>query len=304
VSPVLEPAAFERWSRDHSSGAATLTAQGAALLAEGLERCGPEGLAALPGAMRQCGAAHPAFGSLWRLLDRAARVLEKAGREDASPADTLELVRGALRSFAADLVAAGAQVAEAGAGLVPEGALVAVYSRSAAVEGALVGARRQGRRFTVLLSEARPALEGLDLARALCAEGIPCVLTADAMLPMLLARARLLLLGADAATPNGLVHKAGTYPLLLAARELNVPAYALAARAKFIDPLPGTLTLALHPPEEILADSPPGLTAVNAPFEESPFELVRGVVTESAFLGASEAAGAARMARLHESLRA
>jgi translation initiation factor eIF-2B subunit delta len=302
VSPLLDPSAFAAWRENCSSGAAALTARAADLLAEGLERGGPAALEDLPAALREAGRCHPAFGSLWRLADRAARVHEKATREGASPAEALQRVVKALRAFAADLHAAGLKVAEAGAELVPDGALVATYSRSSAVEGALLEARRHGRRFRVLLSEARPALEGLDLARALCAAGVECVLAADAMLPMLLARAQVLLIGADAVTPSGLVHKAGTYPLLLAARELGVPAYALAARAKFLDPLPGTLSLPVHSPVALLEKAPHGLEVVNAPFEDCPFGLLRGVITESAFLGATEAAGAARMAPLHPSL--
>ncbi|MBI5835908.1 MAG: hypothetical protein HZB25_01565 [Candidatus Eisenbacteria bacterium] len=303
MSGFFEPAAFERWKGDRMSGASALTREAAVLLAGALGRRGAAALPELPAALRAMATAHPAFGSLWRLADRVARVHAKAIQEAAGADETLERATESTRAFAADLSKAEAALALRAVELVSPGGLIAVYSRSGAVEATLLEARRQGLRFRVLLSEARPGLEGLAMARALGASGVECVLTADAMLPMLLGRAAVLLLGADAITPRGLVHKAGTYPLLLAARELNVPAHVLAVRAKFLSPAPGTLDLPLHPTEALLPGGTPGVEAINAPFEESPFALLRGVMTESGYLGVTEAPQAAQMAPLHASLR-
>src|SRR6185369_7123242 len=102
------------------------------------------------------------------------------------------------------------------------------------------------------------------------AAGVPCVYTTDAGLAMLLARARLVLVGADAVLPYAFLNKSGTWALLLAAREANVPAYCLAARAKFLAPVPSTLSLPLHESAGVLEAPPPGVDVVNAPIEEIP----------------------------------
>jgi len=46
----------------------------------------------------------------------------------------------------------------------------------------------------------------------------------------------------------------------------------------------------------VWADAPEGVQVVNLPFEEIPLALVRGVVTESGFLGHRELADAAASA--------
>jgi len=294
--------ALRRWRDDRSSGGTALARGAAALLQKALAHPPAGALAELAPVLRSLGGAHPAAGAVWRLLDRVARVHDKARKESASPECAAERMREAVERYAADLGAAETRVGEAAAALIPDGAVVATYGRSSAVEAALLEARRRGRRFRVLLSEVRPHQDGVALAAALGAAGAGCVLSADATLPMLLARARLVLVGAEAVTPRGLVLRAGSYPLLLAARELSLPVHALAPRAAFLDPPPGTLDLPLDPPEPLLADPPAGVEAINARFEECPFALVAGVLTEGGYFGATEAVAAARMGKLHPSL--
>lgn len=298
MSDFFDSPTVKAWRADRIHGAGVLTRDAAALLSAEVERLGEGAGAALPGMCQEIGRAHPAFGALWRLLDRALRVADTAASEGRS---TGKPVAESLRAFAADLDESETQAGRKGAELIEEGALVATYSRSGTVERAIREAAARGKRFRVLLSEARPEREGAMLAAEMGSLGIPCVLTADASLAMLLSRASVLLLGADAVTPRGFLNKSGSYPLLLAARELNVPAYVLAARAKFLDPQPGTLGLPLHPGESVAEMAPP-VEVVNAPFEEVPHSLVRGYVTESVFLNAGEAADAARMAELHPAL--
>jgi translation initiation factor 2B subunit (eIF-2B alpha/beta/delta family) len=295
---------FAAWAAARHTGAAALTRDAAALLLAGLERLPVADEAALGAALRRYGEAHPAYGSLWRLLDRVARVAQKCRREALPEAESRRHVGEALERFSEDLALAVAGVAREGAALIPEGAAVVTYSRSGSVEGALLEARSGGRRFRVVLSESRPALEGMALVRSLAGAGIPCVYATDAALAVLLSRARILLVGADAVLPSGFLNTAGTWPLLLAAREASVPAYCLAPRAKFLAPVPGTIALPLHEPGAVLATPPPHVDVVNAPFEEVPMALVRGVVTESGLLTPGEASLSAQDSALHASLGA
>jgi translation initiation factor eIF-2B subunit delta len=91
-------------------------------------------------------------------------------------------------------------------------------------------------------------------------------------------------------TERGVIHKVGSYPLALAAREHSVPVYALAERRKFIPATTPTLKIAETPPEEIWEDPPAGVRPRNVYFELVPLELLRGVVVEDAVMGATEAA--------------
>lgn len=298
VNPFFDSPAMKAWRSDRVSGASSLSRQLAALLAGEVERLGAGAGTELAALCQEIGRAHPGFGALWRLLDRALRVADKAAMEGTRANGP---VAEALRAFGADLEESERQAGQRGADLIEDGAQVATYSRSLTVERALREAHGRGRRFRVLLSEGRPEREGAALAADLGAMGIPCLLASDGGLALLLGRASLLLLGADAVTPKGFLNKSGSYPLLLAARELNVPAYVLVARAKFLDPLPGTLSLPLHPGGGLAQMAPP-VEVINAPIEEVPHSLVRGYVTESVFLTAGEAAEAARVAELHPAL--
>ncbi|MEO6462771.1 MAG: hypothetical protein ABIP29_06820, partial [Candidatus Eisenbacteria bacterium] len=121
-------------------------------------------------------------------------------------------------------------------------------------------------------------------------------LAVDGALGLLLPQAGAVWLGADAVREQTFVGKAGIYGLLLIARELNLPAYVLAQRAKFLPDRCRRLTLPRRDPAEVWADTPRGVHVVNVPFEEAPLSLVRGVLTEGGFLGPREVTDAAGVA--------
>ena len=145
--------------------------------------------------------------------------------------------------------------------------------------------------------------EGKGLATTLAESGIDTWFAVDGALPLLLPQAGVFLLGADAVRQRSFVTKAGTYALLLVARELGLAAYVLAQRVKFVPDRCTRLALPRGTASEVWADAPRGVTVVNAPFEEVPMALVRGVVTESGFLGPRESEDAASVAPIAEELR-
>jgi len=257
---------LEEIRRDNRSGAATLAARAARALTEWLApgRSAEE----VSAAVRELVRAQPRMAPLVNL---AARVLE-AGPEAAA----------ACRQFLRRLEEDAQAVCRQAAALVA-GALL-TYSYSSTVRAALEHAWRQGRRFSVILTESRPICEGVRLALELARAGIPVRLAADAAAGALVREARVVLLGADAVTREGVVNKVGTWPLALAARECGVPVYALASAEKF---LPAGYRLPpepAHDPREILPQEIPGVTVLNAYFETTPWELFAGVVSEEGVL--------------------
>src|SRR5262249_38101891 len=150
--------------------------------------------------------------------------------------------------------------------------------------------------------EGRPLLEGRELARRLAAAGIPCWLTVDAAAALLLPQARAMFVGADAVLPKTFVNKVGTYALLLTARELNVPVYPLAQRAKLGSAGAGLLELGGREPAQVGEEAPAGIGVRNPTFEEPPLSLLRALVVEDAVLPPGEAAVVAPQARVHEAL--
>jgi translation initiation factor eIF-2B subunit delta len=100
---------------------------------------------------------------------------------------------------------------------------------------------------------------------------------------------------------GGVVNKVGTYPLALAARAAGVPVYVLSEAAKIAPP---TLPLVFEemPPEELLPEPLPGVTARNVYFDLTPADLIAGLVTEVGFL--DRAAIATRAAQAGTALAA
>jgi translation initiation factor eIF-2B subunit delta len=224
---------------------------------------------------------------------RMIAVARKAEREQAPAAEMLERLTQALATWHADFQAASEAIVKASRSLLPSSPWIATTTRSSLVERSLLEAHRAGAGLRVLLSESRPMNEGLGLARELDAAGVPSWLAVDAALPLLLPQAGAIWIGVDAVREKTFVTKTGTYALLLVARELNVPAYAFAQRAKFLPDRCTRLTLPRRPAAEVWADAPPSVSVVNLPFEEVPLALVRGVLTENGFLGPREIEDAA-----------
>ena len=260
----------------------------AAAAATALRETGPRPERLAPALRRVCHA-QPAAGSVLRLVARALEVAEAARRRGDGEADAARAVLEAVAAFAADCGAAAARVASQAAGVVPAAGWVAAFGRAALVERALLEVQAAGRPLRVLLSEARPLLEGRGLARRLSAAGVPCWLTTDAAAALLLPQAGALLVAADAVLPRVFLHRPGGFALLLAARESNVPAYALAPRARFVPAEARLLELGERGGEEVWEDAPAGVSVRNPGAEEIPLALVRGVITEDAVLPPGEA---------------
>lgn len=146
-----------------------------------------------------------------------------------------ERLMGALEEFVAAVVEARVAVASEFAALVHARGwkAVATYSRSGQVREALAVARKAGLE-RVLLSEGRPAGEGVLFAAELLGEGLAVELSADASLPGRLPRVQALVVGADACFAEGFANKVGTTPLLREARRVGIETVALTLPQKML----------------------------------------------------------------------
>jgi translation initiation factor eIF-2B subunit delta len=292
-----------RFAEDRDSGAADVAQ---ALLSElevwaAVDRSGsaPAFRAALLAWLRTAQAAQPTMGLIHQLAARALSVVD-SGLIRHEPVAAL---RAALAESCAaerdDLAAARREIARQAASLVTDrGAWIATLSASGAVREAVLEARRSGREPRVLVAESRPRREGRELASALAAAGVPVWLVVDAALPLLLSQARMVWLGADAVTEQGVINKVGSFAAALAAREHSVPVYALAERRKFLPAGTGALKIEEMPAAEVWASPADGVEPRNVYFEVVPMPLLRGVVVEDAVLPPGEAAALARERQL------
>jgi len=262
---------------DHLSGASRLTQVAMEILLDA-HRVG-DGDAA---ACALC-AAQPAMASVWnaaavavgadglRRLQRLNQQVRRSPRALARVLTDLLLTRGeGPRVLAAPLV-------------------VATVSASASVRVCLE-ALSERTRLEVICTEARPLLEGREMAADLVGAGIPTTLCTDVGIGAVMAEAgpalEAVIVGADAVAPRWFVNKCGTRHVVEIAASLGVPSYVVGSREKFIaEILADELRSSRGTSEEVWEHPPPDVTIANPYFERIPVELVAMFATDAGPIG-------------------
>lgn len=177
------------------------------------------------------------------------------------------------------------KIAMIGAELIKDGDRVFMFSMTSSVWKVLRKAKELGKTFTVLVTEARPANEGLWTVDEMVKSGIPVEVSIDACIPELVASSDIAFAGVDAVGADGSVfNKSGTYLAALAAREFGVPFYFVSDSLKF-----DTATLLGLPyrnekihTHEVLGDKsyPDGVKVTGNLFDATPPHLIKAIITE------------------------
>lgn len=241
--------AFRLIARDKRSGAAELAAR----TADALQSLSSD--RDVVRAARRILRVHAPMGSLWRVFDVALR------------GGSLPALRERLESEA------GAVAAAAAGWALPKRARVLTHSASSSVLATLVAAGPR-RVQSVTCTTSLPGGEGRAFAARLRRAGFSVRIVADTLIARACADADVVMVGADAITPQRIVNKAGTLPLALTARETGVPCYVVAGTAKMVPDL-------IWSPDAAAA------------FDATPIDAIDALVTER---GPMRAAGVRRAA--------
>ena len=278
-------AALDRVAEDLSAGATDLSIEAATALEAWGREAGPVAARGVPALLRRLASLRPSMAPFLRLADAAAGAIERASREHGAR----ELAAAAGR-FAREEASAAARVARQVLAHAGDATRIGTYSAGATVREALMELRRAGRSVSVVLSESRPALEGVSLAERLAGAGIAVRLVTDAALPGELGGVEALWLGADALVPDGVIHKVGTVHLARAAGRAGVPVVVLAGHGKMLGPeLARFLKLEQGDPGAIYGGATAGITAENPLFDLTPWAQIDAVFTEEGRLPAVDA---------------
>lgn len=242
--------------------------------------------------------AQPAMAPLVNLV---STVLWKVEQSE-TPRELRNAVAHATEAFKRQLRQQAVHVAEGAMGLIEDGSVIVTLSSSTTVQYALTHAQRAGRHFSVICAESRPACEGRQTAEALAASGIPVKLMVDLAAIESVARAQLVIVGADMLSNRGLVNKIGTYALAMSARASGVPFYTLCGSAKFLPASFQPLEQAESAEAEVWKDPPPNITVQNYCFDTTPLELISGIVTERGTLPVAAVEAWLAALKLHPAL--
>lgn len=284
----------EAIEKDHTSGAAEITRKVAVLMSEFLSAADAE-WEAFFALVRAVVRGQPEMASVFNLVNGLLWSVGGAAGFDDRRRDASTL---ALREASKDVTPA---IADRLIPMVKERNRLVTISNSSTLRGALLLLSERGVRFQVTCAEGRPMFEGRNLAECLARAGVGVRLVSDAAICGQLTESSVVVVGADAVRPQTFTNKVGTWPLALAARERELPFYVIAEKSKF---LPETVSRKprYESPRELWPHAPHGVEMVNCYFEETPLNLVRGIVTETGILAPGKAAETAASVEVYPGL--
>lgn len=252
----------------------------------------------LPQVCRELAAAQPFMAAVLNLCNEALWAAQGQGRGG----ERARQVEEAVETFLARMKQNSLQVTTQAAKLIRGSMVVMTHSYSSAVRNAILRAWAAGRRFRVVLTEARPLREGLMLARELAAEGIPVTLGVDSAAGLLVEKADLVLVGADAVSSHVLVNKAGTWLAAMAARERGKKFLALAGAEKAAPEGWQPVQEGSKDPREVLRSIPRKMQVQNLYFDFTSLDLLTGIVSEHGVVDPEEFRNRAHPRKLHPAL--
>ncbi len=236
-------------------------------------------------------AARPMMASIFRFADDLLFFLDRSRRAEEICAFCDSFIKGMEESARHIRRLAAERLSRMGI------ETVMTHSYSSLVKDTLLVSHSSKSGVRLICTESRPKNEGVELAGSLCEAGIDTALVTDAAAPSLCRDVDMLLIGADGIGRFGLVHKTGTYPLVLAARESGVPVVVLAGTEKF---WPYELEGVEEPPKspDEIADSG-CFEVMNYYFDTTPLEYIESIVTERGIVTPGEALKVCRGVKLH-----
>ncbi|OPZ59268.1 MAG: Methylthioribose-1-phosphate isomerase [Deltaproteobacteria bacterium ADurb.Bin510] len=176
-----------------------------------------------------------------------------------------------------DLKAAPSRAAGHLQALIAPGSRVLLHSYSSSVTAALPLLKELN--CSVVVSEARPGLEGRRTAAAAAAMGLDVTLVSDAAVASLTDEIDLALFGSDSLLPDGsVINKAGTALFAAWLESAGRPVYFLAERRKLS--LSAAAVLEVHESAELWDAPPDGLKVLNCYFDRTPARLIAAIVLE------------------------
>lgn len=289
---------------DSLSGASEMIVRGARVLREhagaGTSRTKGTFVSSMAKVGLMVADAQPAMAPFIHLADAALKAADAAADLPSARTAAVAAIDAFVKSAGQDRT----RTARTAARLIRKDSVVLVYSRSSTVEAALLAAAGDGKRFTVFCPEARPGMEGRILARTLAEAGIAVTACVDAAAFSVLPSVDLVLLGADALVPVGLINKIGTSGIALLASAAGVPVYCAAGRLKM---LPSASLIDPHREGEHLADvwgeSPKGVRVMDRYYDLTRLDAVKGFLVEDAVLTPEDLRAKLRGIHLHPALQ-
>jgi len=248
----------------------------------------------------------PSIAPMTNLLHVFMNSIDAVRSKDIGLDESRKEVSATLKGYLDRQSKSLAKIGLIGNQMIKNGDKIATYSTSGSVMGIIKTAVQSGKTFEAVVTEARPANEGIRTMKEIAELGVPVTFGIDAILGYLLPGCSMFLVGADVITSTGeVLVKVGTYYGALVARENNIPFYVAADTGKFdpmtLDGFP--LKIRDKGPDTVYeGDAPEGVEVLNPSFELIPTRLVTGYITELGLIHPGSADSVMRGSNLSDTL--
>jgi translation initiation factor eIF-2B subunit delta len=223
--------------------------------------------------------AQPSHASLFTTQAEVVERVTEADPEDVG--EGKRLLESAIEEVASRVEHAKSEAAANGADLFGDGMTILTHDYSSTVLEAVELAARAGKDIAVYVTEARPRYLGRKAARTLATfEGVETTLVVDSAAGLVLDRCDRVVLGMDCIVGDRYYNRVGTFPIVAAAAQLDVPVTAIAASSKVIEQGGFGFENEYRSPSEVMREPAEGFSVENPAYDATPTALLDSVVTD------------------------
>ena len=242
----------------------------------------------------------PTAVNLFWAIDRMKRTFQKAKDAGKSVSEIKQILIDDAKAIHEEDIESQRLIAQYGGELLKDNSTVLTHCNAGALAtggvwgtalGVIRGAVNQGKTISVIADETRPYLQGARLtAWELLQDNIPVTLITDNMSGHLMKKGEVqaVVVGADRIAANGdAANKVGTYMVAVLAKRHEIPFY-VAAPLSTIDmkcPTGEEIPIEERNRREIthirdIQLAPEGIDVSNPAFDDTPHDLIAGIITE------------------------
>lgn len=162
------------------------------------------------------------------------------------------------------------------------GSVIYTHCHSSSVTSILIGAKKLGKKFSVINTETRPRLQGRITAAELSKAGIEVTHYVDSAMRIAIKKSDAVFLGADSISNLGVENKIGSGLACLLAKEYGIPVFVCAHSFK-INPLSligKEEIIEQRDPSEVWPKAPKKIKVENPAFERIEPENITAIISE------------------------
>ena len=165
--------------------------------------------------------------------------------------------------------------------IIPSKSVIATHCHSNTLAQALISAHKSGKSFNVLVTETRPLFQGRKTAKQLSNAGIEVTQFIDSAMHESIKQADIIMLGADAVTPKGIINKIGSEAIAEIAHVHKKPLYIITDSWKFSSK---PISIEQRSEKEVWHKKPKNIRIKNPAFEIIPRKHITYIISELGIL--------------------